>query len=178
MSIESFLSKFYTVIIAISDSTVFFVIKVLLGIYVAVLLMDLILLLIQRGLGNVFREGFTVGMNIPTELTSRKKKTKIYWETIKKRLEKHEEREFKVAIIEADEMVGDLIKRMGYQGENLGEILKNVSELQIESIIEVKKAHEIKNRIIHDEKFPVNLELAKETLDYYEKFLDEFEVFN
>lgn len=175
---ESFFSNFYAVITAVSDSAVFFVIKLLLGIYVAVLLVDIILLIIQRGPGNVFREGFTVGMNVPPELTTRKKKTKSRWEAIKKRLESQEEKEFKVAIIEADEMVGDLVKRMGYQGENLGEIFKNVPEAQIENIAKVKKAHEIKNRIIHDENFPVSLELAKETLGYYEEFLDEFEVFN
>ena len=175
---ESFLSNFYTVIVAFSDSAVFFVIKVMLGIYIIVLLADIILLLIQRGVTNVFREGFTVGMNVPTELTSRKKKTKIHWERIKKRLEKQEEKEFKIAIIEADEMIGDLVKRMGYQGENLGEILKNVPETQIESIAKVRKAHEVKNRIVQDEKFTVSLELAKEILGYFEEFLDEFEVFD
>lgn len=178
MSAEFFTSKFYTTLVALSDTAVFSVIKILLGIYVAVLLADLILLLIQRGLGNVFREGFTIGMNVPPELTTRKKKTKAHWEAIKKRLESQEEKEFKIAIIEADEMVGDLVRRMGYQGENLGEIFKNVPEAQVESITKVKKAHETKNRIIHDENFPVNLELAKETLSYFEEFLDEFEVFN
>lgn len=178
MDAELFFSKLFAFVTTFSNTAVFFVIKVLLGIYVAVLLVDIILLLIQRGLGNVFREGFTIGMNVPSELTTRKKKTKSRWEAIKKRLENQEEKEFKVAIIEADEMVGDLVKRMGYQGENLGEIFKNVPEAQIESIAKVKKAHETKNRIVQDEKFPVSLELAKETLNYYEEFLDEFEVFN
>lgn len=175
---ELFLSKFYATMTALSNTAVFFVIKVLLGIYVVVLLADLILLLIQRGLGNVFREGFTIGMNVPSELTTRKKKTKSRWEAIKKRLENQEEKEFKIAIIEADGMIGDLVKRMGYQGENLGEIFKNIPEAQVESIAKVKKAHEIKNRIIHDESFPVSLELAREILGYFEEFLDEFEVFD
>jgi hypothetical protein len=163
---------------AFSDTTFFFVIKALLGIYMAVLLADIILLLIQRGVTNVFREGFTVGMNVPAELTVRKKKTRLRWEALKKHLDSQEEKEFKIAIIEADEMIGDLVKRMGYQGENLGEIFQNVPETQIESIAKVKKAHETKNRIIHDENFSVSLELAKETLGYYEEFLDEFEIFD
>ena len=100
------------------------------------------------------------------------------WGAIKKRLENQEEKEFKVAIIEADEMIGDLVKRMGYQGENLGEVFQNVPEAQIESISKVKKAHEIKNRIVQDERFSVSLELARETLGYYEEFLNEFEVLN
>lgn len=178
MDAELFFSKFYAVIAAISNSAVFFVIKVMLGIYVAVLLADLILLLIQRGLGNVFREGFAIGMNVPPELTTRKKKTKLRWEAIKKRLENQEEKEFKIAIIEADEMIGDLVKRMGYPGENLGEVFKSIPEAQIESIAKVSKAHEIRNRIVHDENFPISLELARETLGYYEEFLDEFEVFD
>jgi len=142
-----FTSKFYTTLVALSNTTVFFVMKVLLGIYVVVLLTDLILLLIQRGLGNVFREGFTIGMNVPAELTTKKKKTKSRWEAIKKRLENREEKEFKVAIIEADEMIGDLVKRMGYQGENLGEILTNIPETQIESIAKVKKAKYVSARV-------------------------------
>lgn len=178
MSMELFLSNFYAVIMAFSDSAVFWVIKVLLGIYAAVLLLDIILLLIQRGLGGNLREGLTVGMNVPLELTIKKKKTKLAWEEIKKLLENQEEKDFKVAIIKADEMIGDLVKRMGYQGENLGEIFKNVPEAQIESIVNVRKAHEIKNRIIHEENFPVNLKLAKEVLGYFEEFLDEFEVFD
>lgn len=176
MNAELFTLKFYAAIMAFSDSTVFLIIKVMLGIYIAVLLADVILLLIQRGLGKVLREGFAIGMNIPPELTIRKKKTKFRWEAIKKRLESQEEKEFKIAIIEADEMIGDLIKRMGYQGENLEEVFKNVPEAQIENIAKVKIAHETKNRIIHDEHFSVSLELANETLSCYEKFLDEFEV--
>jgi len=173
-----FTSKFYTTLVTLSNTTVFFVIKVLLGIYVVVLLADIILLLIQRGLKGVFREGFTIGMNVPPGLTTKKKKTKFRWEAIKKRLESQEEKEFKVAIIEADEMVGELVGGMGYQGENLGEIFKSVPEAQVESMAKVKKAHEIKNRIVHDENFPVSLELARETLGYFEEFLDEFEVFD
>jgi len=178
MSMELFFSNFYAAIAAFSDSVVFLVVKILLGIYVAVLLVDIILLLIQRGFSKIFREGFTIGMNVPSELTIKKKKTKFRWGAIKKRLENQKEEEFKVAIIEADEMIGGLLEGLGYQGENLGEILKNISEMQVESIAKIRKAHEIKNRIIHDENFPVSLELARETLGYFEEFLDEFEVFD
>jgi len=178
MEAGSFFSSLYAFLTAFSDTAVFFVIKMLLGIYVAVLLADIILLLVQRGLSGNIREGFTVGMNVPLELTTRKKKTKSRWGAIKKRLENQEEKEFKIAIIEADEMIGDLVRRMGYKGENLGEVFQNVPEAQIESIPKVKKAHEIKNRIVQDEKFAVSLELAKETLGYFEEFLDEFEIFD
>lgn len=178
MEAGSFFSSSYAFLTAFSDTAVFFVIKMLLGIYVVVLLADIILLLVQRGLSGNIREGFTVGMNIPLELTTRKKKTKLRWGAIKKRLEKQEEKEFKIAIIEADEMIGDLVKRLGYPGENLGEVFQNVPEAQIESISKLKKAHEIKNRIVQDEGFSVSLELAKETLGYFEEFLDEFEIFD
>ena len=89
-----FFSSLYAFLTAFSNTAVFFVIKMLLGIYAAVLLADIILLLVQRGLSGNIREGFTVGMNIPLELTTRKKKTKSRWGAIKKRLENQEEKEF------------------------------------------------------------------------------------
>jgi len=46
MSGELFFSKFYAMTTAFSGTAVFFVIKVMLGIYAAVLLADVILLLI------------------------------------------------------------------------------------------------------------------------------------
>jgi hypothetical protein len=178
MSGESFFLKFYEGILDFSQTSFFFTVKVLLGIYVVVLFLDLILLLIQRNVGATFREGFSVGMNIPPELTVRKEKLKIRWEAIKKRLETGQEKDFKVAIIEADEMIGDLVKRMGYGGENLGEIFQSIPDNQVESITEVRKAHEIKNRIVQDEHFKIGEQEVRETFNSYEKFLDEFEVFD
>jgi hypothetical protein len=81
-----------------------------------------------------------------------------------------------VAIIEADEIIDNLIKRMGYKGENMGERLSGINPGQIENIEDLKKAHETRNRIIHEEDFRLTKDQAEEVMKYYEDFLRYFEV--
>jgi len=157
------------------DSPGFFVIKFILGIYAIVIVADIILLLVKRGMGGNIREAI-VGMNIPRELTTKKIKMKARWNEVVTRLKSANESEYKVAIIEADNIIDDLIRNMGYPGDNMGERLNNIPEGQLESMEELKRAHEIRNRIIHEENFQVNREYAKEILKKYETFLEEFEV--
>lgn len=155
------------------NSTFFSVVKFLLGIYAVVIFADIILLLIQRGLSSDIR--YTVfGMNIPTELVSRKGKLRKKWDKIKRKTEAKNESEWKVAIIEADNLIDDLIRRMEYKGENMGERLAGINPGQIENIEELKKAHEMRNRIIHEEGFKLDKKTTEEILGYYENFLKYF----
>jgi len=156
-------------------SSVFQIFEVLAAIYVAILFVDVILLIIQRGPGKNWRQ-MRYGMNIPSELLSKKDKMKEQWNKIKKRLESENESEYKVAIIEADNIIDDLIKRMGYKGENMGERLANIPEGQLVELGEMKEAHEIRNRIIHEEDFKIDRGFAKEVLKKYEHLLHHFEV--
>jgi len=159
------------------NSTFFSVIKFLLGIYVVVLLADIILLLIQRGLGGDIRNTI-IGMNIPSELTTRKNRLVKKWNKVKKEMESENESTWKVAIIEADNIIDDLIKRMNYPGENMGERLAGINPGQIENIEELKRAHETRNRIIHEENFKLSKKQAEKIIGYYENFLKYFEVLN
>lgn len=157
------------------QSPAFFVIKLIIGIYVTVLFVDIVLLLFARGVRQNIREAL-IGMNVPTEITLKKKKTRERWSNIRSRLRSDNESEYKVAIIEADNIIDDLIGRMTYPGANMGERLSNVPPGQIESLEELKKAHDVRNRIIHEKDFRVSQEYAEEILGKYEAFLDEFEV--
>jgi hypothetical protein len=91
-------------------------------------------------------------------------------------LESENESEYKVAIIEADTIIDDLITRMGYKGSNMSERLANIPEGQLAELGEMKEAHEIRNRIIHEENFKVDRDFAKGVLKKYEHLLHHFEV--
>lgn len=156
------------------SSAFFSVIKFLLGIYAVVVFADIILLLTQRGLSGDIRDTI-FGMNIPAELVTRKGKLRKKWDKIKGKMEVSNESAWKVAIIEADNLIDDLIKRMGYKGENMGERLAGINPGQIENIEELKKAHETRNRLIHEEDFKLDKETAEKVLGYYENFLRYFE---
>ena len=175
MDLENFFVILYNDLIKFYHSFTFSMIKFLLGIYVIILLVDIILLIVQRGVGGDLRETLT-GMNIPREFTSKKKKMREKWTTIRQRLESANEAEYKVAIIEADDIIDDLIKRLGYKGENLSERLAKIPDAQIPNIEGLKQAHETRNRIIHDEAFALTKEKADEILSQYEEFLRHFQV--
>lgn len=156
-------------------SGAFTVIKFILAIYVLVLLVDLVLLLVQRGVAGNLRQ-IMYGMNMPKELVSKKNKLRLQWDKIKKRLESPNESEYKVAIIEADNVIDDIIRRMGYKGDNLSERIQNVPAGQLEHLDEIRAAHEIRNRVIHEEDFAVSREQARDVIGNYEHFLRHFEV--
>ncbi len=158
-------------------SLTFSVIKLFLEVYVIVMFIDLGLLLKQRGIMTDMRDTL-VGMNIPSELAYNKGKLRVKWAKVKKKLDSKNESDYKVAIIEADKIIDDLIARMNYKGENMTERLDNITPGQIENVEDLRKAHEIRNRIIHDENFVLTEEEARKTFDYYEDFLRFFLVFD
>ena len=159
------------------NSNFFSVVKFILGIYAVVLLADIILLLIQRGLSGDIRETL-LGMNVPAELVTRKSKLRKKWKKIRERIEVGTQESWKIAIIEADEVIDDLLDRMGYLGENMGERLANMTSQQVENVEELKRAHEMKNRIIHEENLELTKEQVGETMRHFENFLHSFGVLN
>lgn len=99
------------------------------------------------------------------------------WREITARLETGIESEAKLALIEADSILDDILKRMGYSGETLGERLKSVTKEIIPNIDEIWEAHKIRNNIVHDPDYRLNLDQARNALAIYERALRELDVF-
>jgi len=98
------------------------------------------------------------------------------WEKIKKRLNTGQESEYKLAIIEADKILGDVLKRMEYSGKEVNEILNRLSASVFPYLDEIKWAHNIHECIIHDPDFRLSLDDTKKAMDIYEKFFIDAEV--
>jgi len=97
------------------------------------------------------------------------------WQKIKKRLETGIESEAKLAIIEADKTLDDTLKRMGFGGVSLGERLGRLTVASLPNIEEVKQAHKIRNNIVHDPTYRLDLEEAKKVISIYEKALTDLQ---
>lgn len=165
----------YELLKSFYHSGTFLVIKILLGLYLALLFTNIVLLLFQRGLSENYRRG-TLGMDFPVELTRKKNKTKKKWEEIKNLLKSGNQSLYKVAIIEGDNLIDEYIRKMGYGGSTIGERLENILPGQIENIDELKEAHKVRNRIIHEENFQLTKAEAEEVLSKYGHFLDDHNV--
>lgn len=98
------------------------------------------------------------------------------WRKITTRLETGIESEAKLALIEADSILDDVLKKMGYSGETLDERLKSVTPTIIPNVAEVLEAHKIRNNIVHDPDYRLNLDQARNTLAIYERALRELDL--
>lgn len=160
----------------IYHSAFFSVVEFILGIYAVVIFADIVLLLIQRGLSSGDMRETKLGMDVPPEIVTKKGKLRKKWDKIAANMKTDNESLWKVAIIEGDNIIDDLIKRMGYKGEHMTERLAGINPGQIDNIEELRRAHEMRNRIIHEEDLKLEKEQAQEIIGYYENFLKYFEV--
>ena len=97
------------------------------------------------------------------------------WKRVKARLGKGWESEAKLGIIEADQLLGDLLKRMGYAGQSLGERLKQLDKEKLPNIEQVWEAHKVRNNLVHDSNYKLSLAKAEQTLDIYSKAFKHLE---
>ena len=98
------------------------------------------------------------------------------WQKIKSRLEKEDEASLKLAIIEADNMLDDVLRRMDLEGKDMGERLEKLSGRQLKSINDVWASHRLRNLIVHQADATVLKNQAEKAIEAYEKALKELEV--
>lgn len=154
------------------NSGFFLFIKFILAIYVIVLFADMVLLLALRGLGGDIKNTLK-GANMP--LVS-KKKIQKQWDSIESRLRLGNDQQDKLAILEADKLVDQVLFDIGYKGSNMKERLESADSNQIEELDFLIEAHEIRNKIIHDDKFHLNQEEVVRVINIYREFLENLEI--
>lgn len=85
--------------------------------------------------------------------------------------------DWKLAIIEADIILDDVLKQQGYPGSSLGERLRSISTEQLGSLNDAWEAHKIRNRIAHDgADFVLTKRMAEETINRYRRVFSEFDI--
>lgn len=86
--------------------------------------------------------------------------------------------DWKLAIIEADVMLDELLKQRGYAGNSLGERLRSISPQQLETLNDAWEAHKVRNRIAHEgQDFVLTQRIAQETVTRYQRVFAEFGVY-
>jgi hypothetical protein len=80
------------------------------------------------------------------------------WEQIRKRILSSEQQDWKIAILEADKILDEILKMSGYIGSNLDDRLELIKQENLKVLEEIKNAHNVAKQIVED---PV-MELTKE----------------
>jgi hypothetical protein len=169
---EVLASKIFETLASFYHSSFFGFIKFLLAIYVTVLLADIILIVILRGFGYDVRVALR-GMDMPA---ISKEKMHKKWMQILARIETGNISQYKAAILEADMMANKIFSELRIPGKNLAERLENVKPGQFANQAELKKAHQVSNKIIHEKEFLIEKEKAEEVLRVYERLLRDLDL--
>jgi hypothetical protein len=85
--------------------------------------------------------------------------------------------DWKLAIIEADIILDDSLKRAGYSGTSLGERLRSISPAQLATLDDAWQAHKVRNQVAHGgDDFVLTRRLAEDTIKQYRRVFEELGV--
>ncbi len=97
------------------------------------------------------------------------------WERVISLINSKNENDWKLAILECDIILSDLLEKMGYIQENISEKLKAVEPSDFTNIESAWEAHKIRNMVAHEgSDFILNEREAKRVIGLYELVFREF----
>lgn len=99
----------------------------------------------------------------------------VQWQVILEHVNSESPAEWKIAILEADNMLDEVLEDAGYVGETLAEKLKSMSRTKIASYDDVWDAHRVRNEIAHGGAIDMDLpkKTARDTVAKFEKAFRE-----
>ena len=77
------------------------------------------------------------------------KQSKRAWEDILQKAHSDNSSDWLSAVIQADAIFDDILKRMGVHGETMGERLQKLDASKLTSLQDIWEAHKLRNRIAH-----------------------------
>jgi hypothetical protein len=72
------------------------------------------------------------------------------WKAIEAQAASQNPSDWKLAIIDADSLIDEILKRAGYAGKGIGERLKQIEPSDLDHLAELWEAHKLRNRIAHE----------------------------
>jgi len=99
------------------------------------------------------------------------------WGQIKQFANSMQEAEWKLAVIQADKLVDEMLKVQGFQGESMGERLMSIDPNRYLTLQELWEAHKLRNLLVHDISRSISKGQAVAAVESYERFLMELGFF-
>lgn len=97
------------------------------------------------------------------------------WLKVQAHINSDDHSQWRLAVLEADIMLGDILEKMGYQGDSIGDKLKSVDKSDFLTLDYAWEAHKIRNQIAHEgSDFQLNEREAKRVIDLYKTVFSEF----
>lgn len=98
------------------------------------------------------------------------------WAKIIKRTESGAESDYKFAIVEADDFLYQVLEEAGYEGETFEELAGNAGKKMSNNFKDILEAHAIRNLVVYDLDYKLDLDLAKRMLSSYENAIKNISI--
>jgi len=99
------------------------------------------------------------------------------WERVIEHINSTNAAEWRLAIIEADVMLEELLRVQNYHGDSIGEMLKSVEPSDMLTLDNAWEAHKVRNQIAHEgAEFELTERDARRVITLYESVFKEFNI--
>lgn len=95
------------------------------------------------------------------------------WRQIQNRLRTKQANQLKLAVLEADRILNEILKMAGWPGKNLDERLEQADPAELPNLEEVRQAHKLRNRIANEPDFIITPNEAGIIIEIYKKAFQE-----
>jgi hypothetical protein len=102
-------------------------------------------------------------------------RAQLRWNRIMEQATSDSEQYWRLAILEADIMLNELLDSLGYKGETMGDKMKQVERASFNTIDSAWEAHKVRNEIAHEGSTRVlNARDVRRVIGLYEQVFKEF----
>lgn len=124
--------------------------------------------------GDIHREEKEKYAPIHVEEIEAKEKM-VQWQVVLNHVNSESPAEWKLGILEADNMLDGILESEGCSGESLGEKLKSMDPTDLRSYQDAWEAHKVRNQIAHEGGATMDFskKIARDTILKYEKVFKE-----
>jgi len=99
------------------------------------------------------------------------------WDDVEYHITTNNPNDWKLAVIEADVMLGDMLEQIGYAGATIGDKLKSASPNSFTTLDQAWRAHRVRNEVAHGgADFILTKKMAEDTIKQYKMVFQEFGV--
>lgn len=98
------------------------------------------------------------------------------WKNIIKRIESGLESDYKLAIIEADDLLRQSFENRGYEGETFEELANKADKRIMPNFNDILEAHAVRNSVVYNSDYKLDLQEAKKILSEYEKAIKSISI--
>ena len=147
--------------------------KIFCFIFSGITIISIIITLIKSH--EYLRESFLSGIKGTDVPIDKPGKLKRQWAEIENQISAENTDQAKIALIKADALLDNIMKKAGFPGETMGDRLKQFDKTELSNIEDVWQAHKLRNKIAHEPNKEFRFIDIKKGIKAIQKALEELQ---